>query len=81
MSVLHPEDERRVTKAKEAVQAAISWKKQVEAEVDRARFRRLQEEAEVAQVATPPDFGAEIAELRTKLPVVEEEPDALHSTA
>ena len=81
MSFVHREVERRVTKAKEAVQAAKSWKKQVEAEVDRARLRRLQEEAEVAQVETPPDVGAETAELRTRLPVVEEEPDALRSTA
>ena len=46
--------ERRVTKAEEAVQAAVSWKKQMEAEVEegRARLRRLEEE-EVQAVPVP----------------------------
>ena len=47
--------ERRVTKAEEAVEAAVSWKKQMEAEVveGRARLRRLEEELEVQAVPVP----------------------------
>ena len=45
--------ERRVTKAEEAVEAAVSWKKQMEVEEGRARLRRLEEELEVQAVPVP----------------------------
>ena len=64
------------------MQAAISWKKQMEAEVEegRARLRRLEEELEVQDVHVP-DLGSEIANLKAKLAEVEEERDTLRSTA
>ena len=47
--------ERGVTKAEEIVEATISWKKQMEAEVveSRARLRCLEQELEVQAVPDP----------------------------
>ena len=66
--------ERRVTKAEEAVQAAVSWKKQMEAEVEegRARLRRLEEELDVEAVPVPTTSEVErlqalVAQLQSQL--------------
>ena len=64
-------------------QQAISWKTQMETELEegRARLRHLQEETEMDVPPVPPDFGAELAALKAQLVAVEEERDSLRSTA
>ena len=69
--------ERRVTKPEEVVQAAVSWKKQMEAEVEegrarcQARLRRLEEEeVQVVPVPTTSEvqrLQALVAQLQSQL--------------